>query len=167
MKGISACIILFACSGIFAQEDHPILGTWTLNAEASDTRMNPPRMDVRQYSLRDDGLILGLAVWVNADGSPDFLQFTGRTDGQRYPEYDSPLLAELQATGTLSSREFTETIIDNNTTEWANLSDGEVLGSGTRVYSENGSRMTININITNEKGNPDTFSLVYDKQEKP
>jgi len=164
MRAIIVMFLLTSCSSLLAQESHPILGTWVLNTEESDARIPAPRMDVRQYTLREDGLIVGLAVWVDAGGNPGFLQFTGKTDGDHYPEYDSALLAELQANGTLSPRTFSESSVDAATTQWGNYINGEQLGSGSRFYSDNGNRMTIIINFMTPEGEQDSLSLVYDKQ---
>ena len=67
-------------AAVQAQEPH-ILGTWKLNVEASRLPGPPPQVHVRRYSLAPDGTLVGLAVVVEANGRPNFLQFAAKTDG--------------------------------------------------------------------------------------
>jgi|SRR5438093_9901250 len=96
----------------------PIVGTWKLNAEKSNLPRLPPQFfQIRQYKRRDDGFLVGLAITANAQGIPAFLQFTAKSDGKDYPEYTDDLLAELIATGKQPNRTYSETVIDDYTTE--------------------------------------------------
>jgi hypothetical protein len=122
-----------------------IVGTWKLNFEKSGIRNVPPGvMQMRQYKLRDDGFLVGLAITVDGRGNPTFLHFTARSDGKDYPEYTNDLLADLLATGKQTSRTYAEKIIDEYTTEWIDKANGKVTAQGTKVISKDGKTMTIN-----------------------
>jgi hypothetical protein len=122
-----------------------IVGTWRLNVEKSGLRNAPPQLfQIRQYKLRDDGFLVGLAVTVNGQGNPTFLHFTAKSDGKDYPEYTSDLLADLVATGKQTTRTYAERIIDDYTTEWKDKENGRVTAQGTKTISRDGKTMTIN-----------------------
>ena len=78
----------------------PIIGTWKLNVGASQFLGPPPQSEVRQYSVADNGYLVGLAVFVDAQGNPGFLQIATKSDGRDYAEYSSNFLAAFQIGGT-------------------------------------------------------------------
>ena len=122
-----------------------IVGTWKLNLEKSGLRNAPPQLlQVRQYKLRDDGYLVGLAITVNGQGNPTFLHFTAKSDGKDYPEYTNDLLADMLATGKQTTRTYAERIIDDYTTEWIDKENGRVTAQGTKTISRDGKTMTIN-----------------------
>jgi hypothetical protein len=122
-----------------------IVGTWKLNLEKSGLLNAPPQLlQVRQYKLRDDGYLVGLAITVNGQGNPTFLHFTAKSDGKDYPEYTNDLLADMLATGKQTTRTYAERIIDDYTTEWTDKENGRVTAQGTKTISRDGKTMTIN-----------------------
>jgi hypothetical protein len=72
---------------VFAQAPH-VFGAWTLNADDSIYPGALPESQVRMYIPLEDEFYVGLAVTIDGEGNASFLQFTAKTDGQDYPEYD-------------------------------------------------------------------------------
>src|SRR5204862_7877331 len=102
-----------------------IVGTWKLNLEKSGRQNAAPQLvQIRQYKLRNDGFLVGLAITVNGQANPTFLHFTARSDGKDYPEYTNDLLADLLATGKTTTRTYAEKIIDDYTTQWIDKDNG-------------------------------------------
>ena len=71
-----------------------------------------PRSDIRSYRLTDDGVLIGLALVVDARGEPRFLQFAAKPDGGDYPEFTEDSAAQYLIDGTPPSRTYSETPID-------------------------------------------------------
>jgi hypothetical protein len=150
-----------ACAN--AQVPH-IVGIWKLNVQASAFLGAPPQSEVRRYSVTDDGYLVGLAVIVDAEGNPQFLQFAAKSDGKDYPEYSSNALAAFQASGTPTPLAYSEKPVDAHTIEWFDKYEGQVYASGTRQVSEDGRTLTILGEISNSQGETRRLRLVYDKQ---
>src|SRR6478672_7339452 len=89
-----------------------IIGTWKLNFGASQFLGPPPQSEVRQYSVADNGYLVGLAVFVDAQGNPGFLQIATKSDGRDYAEYSSTVLAAFQIGGTPTPLAYSETVVD-------------------------------------------------------
>ncbi len=141
-----------------------ILGTWKLNIEKSHLPGPPPQTQVRRYSLRDDGTLVGLAVFVAPDGTPDFLQFAAKPDGKDYSEFNSRFLADWQIDGTKSPREYAETPIDSHTVAWVDKYDGRVVASGKKWVSEDGKTLSFTTTGKNAEGKAVEFLFVFDRQ---
>jgi len=141
-----------------------IAGTWKLNLEKSGLRNAPPPLaQIRQYKLRDDGYLVGLAITVNGQGNPSFLHFTARSDGKDYPEYTNDLLADLLAAGKQTTRTYAETIIDEYTTEWIDKENGRITARGTKTISRDGKTMTIFRDGTKRDGTNYKSTIVLDR----
>jgi hypothetical protein len=158
---ILAC--LGAVEAAHAQVPH-IVGTWKLNAAASELLGPAPQIEVRRYEVAQDGYLVGLAVFIDARGNPGFLQFAAKSDGQDYPEYSSNVLAALQIADTPTPLAYSERPVDERTVEWFDKFNGRVAAFGTREISEDGRTMTILGEIPDGQGNARRLRLVYDKQ---
>jgi hypothetical protein len=158
-----ALLLGFAAFDVEAQAPY-IVGTWQLNVAASRLPGPAPQMHVRRYSLLDDGTLVGLAVFVDPRGNPGFLQFAAKPDGKDYAEYDSRLLAGLQAGGVASNRTYSETPIDSHTVEWADKLDGRVIASGKKWVSADGRTLSFTQRSKNAKGEDSDFLFVFDRQ---
>jgi hypothetical protein len=160
-------ILALACYGAVssanAQVPH-IVGTWKLNIQASELLGPPPQSEVRRYSVTDGGYLVGLAVIIDAEGNPQFLQFAAKSDGEDYPEYSSNTLAAFQARGTPTPMAYSETPVNAHTIEWFDKYEGQVYASGTRQVSEDGRTLTILGEIRNSRGETRRLRFVYDKQ---
>jgi hypothetical protein len=158
-------LALFLASTVGAEAQVPhIIGTWALNVAASRLPGPPPRTHVRKYSLGPDGTLVGLAVVVDAAGNPDFLTFAARSDGKDYPEFNSQLLARWVVQGTKTSREYTETPLDERTVSWADKSDGRVVASGRKWVSADGRTLSFTADGRDAKGQAVSFLYVFDRQ---
>ena len=134
-----------------------IVGIWKLNTEKSGL---PPlsmgSFEIRQYSVRPDGFLVGLLVTSNARGY-HFLQFTAKSDGTDYPEYTDDLVADMIASAKPTTRTYAEKVIDEYVTEWTDKVNGRITGSGRKIVSPDGKTLTITVN-----GSPQL--RVYDRQ---
>lgn len=140
-----------------AQGTPAIVGVWTLNRQKSHLPPAPPgALNVRQYTLRPDGYLVGLLMTADARGY-HYLQFTAKSDGKDYPEYTDDLLANVIAAGTQTTRSYSEKAIDEFTTEWTDKVNGRVTGSGGKIVSTDRKTLTITVNGSSQ-------IYVYDRQ---
>jgi hypothetical protein len=135
-----------------------IVGRWKLNAEKSNLRLPPDYFELRQYNLRPDGFLIGLLITVNAQGY-HYLQFTAKSDGNDYPEYSDQLMADMIAAGKQTPRTYSEKVIDDYVTEWADKVAGKVTLQGKKTISTDGKTLTITVD-----GRPASQARVYDRQ---
>jgi opacity protein-like surface antigen len=166
MKIAIVLALALGCLSTAAQAQAPyIVGTWRFNAAASHLPPGPvPRVHVRRYSLTDNGTLVGLAVIVDANGDPHFLQFAAKAAGQDYAEFDSESLAGFQIDGTKPPRTYSETAIDPRTVEWADKYDGRVISSGKKWVSEDGKTLSFTVRAKNQKGEDVEYLFVFDRQ---
>jgi hypothetical protein len=134
-----------------------IVGQWKLNAEKSNLRLPPDSIEIRQYSLRPDGFLVGLLITVNAQGS-HYLQFTAKSDGKDYPEYSDQITADMIAAGKPTPRTYSEKVVDEYVTEWVDKADGRVTSQGKKTVSKDGKTLTMTVD-----GRP-AQTRVYDRQ---
>jgi hypothetical protein len=135
-----------------------IVGQWKLNAEKSNLRLPPDSIEIRQYTLRPDGFLVGLLITVNAQGS-HYLQFTAKSDEKDYPEYSDQITADMITTGKPTPRTYSEKIINDYVTEWTDKADGKVTAQGKKTISRDGKTLTITVD-----GRPSSQVRVYDRQ---
>jgi hypothetical protein len=134
-----------------------IAGTWRLNTEKSNVRLPPDYMEIRQYSMRPDGFLVGLLITGNASQGYHYLQFVARSDGKDYPEYSDQIVGDLVAAGKPTRRSYAETVIDEYVTEWIDKVDGRVTGKGKKTVSTDRQTLTITVD-----GSPQV--RIYDRQ---
>src|SRR5947209_5574225 len=83
---LSVLLLYAQSAGIRGQAAGPaIAGTWKLNVEKSNLQMPADYLEIRQYSMRPDGYLVGLLI----NGTPrayHYLQFVAKSDGKDYPE---------------------------------------------------------------------------------
>lgn len=159
---VGLLFFILASGAARAQTPH-IVGTWRLNSEASELPGPAPQLEVRRYALTEDGFLVGTAVSVNADGNPGFLQFTAKTDGKDYPEYNIGTLSRLQASGEATPLAYSETQLDEYTIEWFDKRDGRVYASGTRSVSADGQTMTVVAEFSRPDGEVEVVTIIYDR----
>ena len=145
-----------------AQVPH-ILGNWRLNVAESRLPGPPPQTDVRRYSTGPDGTLIGLAVIVNTEGTPTFLQFAAKPDGKDYPEFDAGSAAEYLQDGSPPLATYAETTIDSHTVQWTDKYDGRVTISGRKSVSTDGQKLRITAVARNERNEEVEFLWVYDR----
>ncbi len=161
LSGFAIAIIALLVSSASAQENASqaapaIVGTWKLNLEKSTARVPPGAMEIRQYSLRPDGFLIGLLISSNA-GDYHYLQFVAKSDGKDYPEYSDQIVGDLVAAGRPTRRTYAETAMDGFVTEWVDKVDGRITAKGKKIISADRQTLTITID-----GTPQV--RVYDRQ---
>jgi hypothetical protein len=157
-----ALILGWVTSAAHAQVPH-IVGNWKLNVEASRVPGPPPQTHVRRYSVAPDGTLVGLAVIVDAQGTPSFLQFAAKPDGKDYPELDANSAAQYLIDGSPPRATYAETAIDSHTVEWTDKYDGRVTLSGRKSVSPDGQTMTITAVVKNERNEDLELLFVFDR----
>lgn len=134
-----------------------IVGTWRLNAQKSNMNAPPDYLEIRQYSLRPDGFLVGLLITGNTQGY-HYLQFTAKSDGKDYPEYSDQIVADMIAANKPTPRTYSEKIVDEYVTEWFDKVDGRVTSQGKKIISKDGKTLSITVD-----GRP-SQARVYDRQ---
>jgi hypothetical protein len=162
MRRIFVLVLSWFAVGAHAQIPH-IVGNWRLNVEASRFPGPAPQTHVRRYSVAPDGSVIGLAVIVDADGTPNFLQFAAKPDGKDYPEFDAGSAAQYLLDGSPPPATYAETPIDSHTVEWTDKYDGQVTFSGRKWVSADGQTMTITAVIKNERNEDIDFLFEFDR----
>jgi hypothetical protein len=161
---LAGCLLLLGTHGAKAQLPH-VLGVWELNLEASDLpEQFPVGAETRSYRLRDDGYVVVLAIRVDPNGNPEFIQIAAKSDGENYPQYQSGPLAEYQINGTTTPFTYSETIVDEYTVEAVAKWNGRVTNRGTRRISEDGVTMTLDLTAFTPNGEEIPFVLVFDRR---
>ena len=140
-----------------------IVGTWAFNAEASRIPGPVPQTHVRRYFLADDGILIGVAAVVDAQGRPFFLQFAAKPDGADYPEFDMNSAAAYLIDGSQPPRTYSETPIDSHTVEWVDKADGRVIASGKKWVSADGQTLSFTSNAKNDRGEDVEYLYVFDR----
>lgn len=154
---IVACVVFVGSSTLRAQDVPKVVGTWRLNTEKSNLPpMQAGWFEIRQYSLRPDGYLVGLLFTSNARGH-HYLQFTAKSDGQDYPEYSDDIVADMIAAGNPTPRTYAEKTIDGFVTEWTDKVNGRVTASGRKIVSSDGQTLTITVDGS-------TQLRIYDRQ---
>jgi hypothetical protein len=161
LSGFAIAIIALLASSASPQERGSqatslIVGTWKLNLEKSTARVPPGAMEIRQYSLRPDGFLIGLLISSNA-GDYHYLQFVAKSDGKDYPEYSDQIVGDLVAAGRPTRRTYAEKAIDEYVTEWIDKVDGRITAQGKKIISTDRQTLTITID-----GAPQV--RIYDRQ---
>lgn len=160
--GVAAAITLLVISPARSQErtsqtPPSIVGVWKLNPEKSSVRLPPDYMEIRQYSVRPDGFLVGLLITGSKQGY-HYLQFVARSDGKDYPEYSDQIVGDMIAAGKPSRRTYSERSIDEYVTDWTDKVDGQVTAHGRKIVSRDRETLTITID-----GAPSRIR-VYDRQ---
>jgi hypothetical protein len=162
--GATLAVLVSLCGSLAWAQTHAgksqplIVGQWKLNAEKSKLRLPPDSIEIRQYSLRPDGFLVGLLITVNAQGS-HYLQFTAKSDGKDYPEYSDQIMADTIATGKPTPRTYSEKVVDDYVTQWTDKVNGKVTLQGKKTISKDGKTLTITVD-----GRPASQVGVYDRQ---
>ena len=155
--------LLLAASGFLRQSalaEPPIVGVWKLNVEKSGLRGVPADyVEIRQYSVRQDGYLIGLLITGTPLRGYHYLQFVARSDGKDYPEYSDTIVGDLIAAGRPTPRAYAETHIDDYTTEWTDKVDGRVTAHGRKIVSRDRTTLTITV-----EGSSAAPPRIYDRQ---
>lgn len=160
--------VLLLCAGgagvAHAQVPY-IEGNWKFNAQASKFTGPAPQTHVRSYRSDANGVLTGMAVLVEANGTPRFLIFSAKPDGKDHPEFDSQAAAHYLADGTRPPRTYSETpTADDHRIKWVDKLGDRVLASGERWVSKDGKTMSFTVDGTDRDGKPAPQQLfVFDR----
>lgn len=122
-----------------------IVGAWRLNPDKSNLRVPANHLEIREYRLRPDGFLVGLLITNDPQGRYHYLQFTAKSDGQDYPEYTEALVADMVAAGKPTPRTYSETVVDQYTTDWTDKVNGKVTSHGKKIVSRDGATLTVTV----------------------
>ncbi len=150
VSGLAVAITVLLVSSAWSQERAGqaaplIVGTWKFNPDKSTVRLPPGAMEIRQYSMRPDGFLVGLLITGHASQGYHYLQFVVRSDGKDYPEYSDQIVGDLVAAGKPTRRSYAETVIDEYVTEWIDKVDGRITAQGKKIVSKDRQTLTITI----------------------
>jgi hypothetical protein len=141
-----------------------VIGTWKLNVEASKFPGPVPQTEVRSYRLTDGGVLIGVAVNIDAQGRPNFLQFAAKPDGKDYPEFDTRSAAEYLADGTAPARTYAEIRTDDpRKVHWIDKAGGKIISSGEKWVSKDGKLLSFTVDATDRQGNKVQYLYVFDR----
>jgi len=162
LAGFAAVVLLLFAVPAQPQEPAsraapPIAGVWKLNPEKSDLRVPSDYIEIRQYSMRPDGFLVGLLIQGTPARGYHYLQFVAKSDGKDYPEYSDPIVGDLIASNTPTPRTYAEHPIDEYVTDWTDKVNGRVTGHGKKTVSKDLKTLTITVD-----GSP--AIRVYDRQ---
>jgi hypothetical protein len=162
LSGLALAILVALVSSAWPQEPRArttplIVGTWKLNPEKSNVRIPPDFLEIRQYSVRPDGFLVGLLITGNAQQGYHYLQFVAKSDGKDYPEYSDSIVGDLVAAGRPTRRAYAETVIDEYVTEWIDKVDGRITAQGKKTISSDRKTLTITVDGSSS-------IRVYDRQ---
>jgi hypothetical protein len=157
--------LLFACASGASHAQVPgVIGTWKLNVEASKFPGPPQQTHVRSYRLADDGKLIGIAVTVDAQGRPNFLQFAAKLDGKDYPEFSADSAAKYLSDGTTPPRTYAESpTSDPLKIKWVDKMGGKLLFSGERWVSADGKKMAFTVDTKDQQGKDVQYLYVFDR----
>ena len=134
---------------------NPFVGTWKMNpAKSKYTADHPaPKGLTATIQEQPDGFVVDDAVGEDAKGSPIHAHYTAKFDGKDYP---------------LSGAADADTVnikwIDENTIESTRKKNGQVITTIRSVVSADGKTRTSTWSGKDSKGNPETWTVVLDKQ---
>jgi hypothetical protein len=162
LPAVVAITVLFvSAAGSQERPGNPtpfIAGTWKLNPEKSKMRVPSDYLEIRQYSLRPDGFLVGLLITGNTRGYR-YLQFVAKSDGKDYPEYSDQIVADMVAAGRPTARTYSERMVDQFVTEWTDKENGRITAQGKKTVSKDGKMLTITVD-----GASTSPIRVYDRQ---
>lgn len=129
-------------------------GTWKMNMEKSTfaSGMPAPKGETLVIEEQDGGLKV-VSNGLSPEGKPTHFEYSVKYDGKDYPVTGSP------AVDSISARR-----IDANTIETTRKKNGVVVTSNTSSISKDGKTRTNIFHGKNAKGEPRTWTAIFDRQ---
>src|SRR5712692_6577379 len=138
---------------VSAQASDARIGTWKLNVAKSKYSPGPaPQSQTLKVEASGQGE-KATTEGVNAAGTPTMTQYTANFDGKDYP-----------FTGSQNLDKVSLKRIDARTTERTDKKGDKVVGTFTRVVSQDGKTMTVTVKGTNPQGQAVDIVQVWEKQ---
>ena len=161
IRMLAVCLLVLVMFQAHAQVPH-VLGIWEFDLEASTLPEGfNLQTEIRSYDLRDDSFLVNVVTRQLANGRPDFIQVVSKSDGVDYPQYQSAPLAQLQIDGTSTPYTYSETVIDEYAVNIVAKFNGQVINTGIRRISEDGTTMTIDVKAITGQGQEIPFQLIF------
>ena len=133
----------------------PEAGTWKLNpAKSKGTADHPVAKNVTVTITDEAGGMTLDAVGETANGKPIKVHWSAKFDGKDYPSTGA-----ADGSDTVSVKQ-----PDPNTVDVTNKKNGQVTTTVQSVVSKDGKTRTSTWHGKDSKGNPETWTSVFDKQ---
>ena len=88
---------------------------------------------------------------VAANGTPNFLMFAAKPDGQDHPELDTQTAARYLADGSAPPRTYAESPTqDDHRVKWVDKASDRILAAGEKWVSPDGKTMSFTVDGTEE-----------------
>ena len=146
-------VLVMAVSAALWGAANPIIGTWKLNPEKSnDSAHRIPKSLVYTYAANGDRIKLTRDE-IGVQGQSRHSEWSGKFDGQDYPDAGNPGL-DTMAIKRIGDRTF----------EFTGKKAGKVVATQKSVISEDGKTLTNINNSKDEKGEPRSYTAVFDRQ---
>jgi hypothetical protein len=130
-------------------------GTWKLNMAKSKFTADHPAPKALTVTIQEQaGGIVADIVGSDEKGNPLHVHYTAKFDGKDYP-----LSGAADGSNTVSLKR-----VDDNTMESTNKKNGQVTTTIRSVVSADGKTRTSTWSGKDSKGNPETWTSVFDKQ---
>ena len=129
-------------------------GTWKMNMEKSQfaSDMNAPKGETVVIEEQPGGIKV-VSNGLNAEGKPTHFEYSVKYDGKDY-----------SVTGTPAADAVSVKKIDASTIETNRKKNGVVVTTNTTVISKDGKTRTNVFQGKNAKGEPRTWTVIFDKQ---
>lgn len=146
-------VLLLASAALWGAD--PNVGTWKLNLAKSKYTTDHPAPKSLTVTIKEqpDGIILDV-TGVDAKGNPITVHWAAKYDGKDYPSTGS-----ADGPDTVSLKK-----VDANTLDSTNKKNGQVTTTVHSVVAKDGKSRTATWSGNDSKGNPETWTSVYDKQ---
>jgi hypothetical protein len=137
-----------------AESRDPVIGTWQLNVQKSTFAPDPPpKSQTNTYTYdKEDERITMTAEGMDAKGNRISQEWSAKYDGKDYPVTGSPMF------DSVALKREKDTVVATR------KKNGKPVSTATRVISEDGKEMRVTVKGTNEKGEPFTSVMVFDKR---
>jgi hypothetical protein len=147
-----ALAMTLSFAALSAESRDPVVGTWQLNVVKSTFAPGPPPKSQTNTYVKEDDRITMTAEGVDAKGNRTSQEWSAKYDGKDYPVTGSPMF------DSIALKREGDTVIATR------KKGGKPVGVTTRVISEDGKEMRVTTKGTNEKGEPFTYVMVFDKR---
>jgi len=136
------------------QPADPRLGVWNMNTEKSQYGVRPkPKSSTVTWASQGGGMYGYTADGIGPDGQPTHVTFSARFDGQDYKVAGSPILDAVSVKR-----------IDARHIEATGKKNGQVVLTTKNAISEDGKTETTVWSGMDEKGQPQGWTTVLEKQ---
>ncbi len=148
-----ALAMTFPFASLSAESSDPVIGMWQLNVQKSKFVPGPPpQSQTRTYASDQDRITL-TAEGVDAKGNPTHQEWSAKYDGKDYPVAGSPTVNSIAMKR-----------VDDSTVNATSSKDGKIVSNATREVSKDRKELRITVKGTDDKGQPFTNVMVFDKR---